>query len=514
MQNLTPVFLIILDGWGLAQAGEGNAASLAHTPTLDMILKHKNFCRLRCSGRDVGLPSGFMGNSEVGHMNIGAGRIVYQDMTRIDMAIEEKKLDSNPALLNLLDNTRKRGGKLHLMGLLSDAGVHSHIRHLFALLEIARKNKLEACVHAFTDGRDTSPSSGAGFVRSLLDKLQELGQGSLASITGRYYAMDRDKRWERTRIAWEALTQGEGLRLRADCALQNLEEAYAAGETDEFMKPRLFCADGKAPSLIKDNDGVLFFNFRADRARQITRCFYAEEFREFDRRRKPDLAGFVCMTPYDENIPLPTAFEHENIDQVLGELLSGLGFKQMRIAETEKYAHVTYFFNGGREEPFPGEERFLIPSPRDVGTYDLKPGMSAVQVADTLMREWSRKKYAFVLCNFANPDMLGHTGVISAAIEALHVVDGCMRDICAFALKNGCRVLVAADHGNVEEMLTPEHTPMTAHSKNPVPFVIFDDTLDIRLRPEGRLADIAPTILDLWKLEKPAVMTGESMLLK
>ncbi len=512
MVKVKPTFLVILDGWGLAPAGEGNAASLAHTPTLDMILAHKNFSRLHCSGRAVGLPTGFMGNSEVGHTNIGAGRVVYQDMTRIDIAVEENTLKDNPTICALIADTKAKGGKLHVMGLLSDGGVHSHINHLFALIEIAKQSGVQICVHAFMDGRDTSPTGGVEFVRQLLEKTAALKHGRLATLTGRYYAMDRDKRWDRAQVAWNALTKGAGERVADPVAA--LQEAYKAGETDEFIKPRICAAPGEEPCLIQDNDGLFFFNFRADRARQITRCFFAGEFADFDRGGRPKLAGFASMTPYDETMPLPVAFAHEDIPQVMGEVVSAMGLTQMRIAETEKYAHVTYFFNGGREEPFPGEERKLIPSPRDVATYDLKPGMSAPQVAETLMEEWLKYRHDFVVCNFANPDMVGHTGIISAAIEALHTVDGCMEKLCKFAKSNGCRLMVTADHGNVEEMLTPQHTPMTAHTLNMVPFVILDDELNIAMRPEGKLADIAPTILALWNAPKPAVMTGESMVLK
>lgn len=512
MADLKPTFLIILDGWGLAPAGEGNATSIVHTPTLEAILANKNFARLRCSGRDVGLPAGFMGNSEVGHMNIGAGRVVNQEMTRIDIAIEENTLGRNQAILNLIKSAKNSGGKVHFMGLLSDGGVHSHINHLFSLLEIARKHEVEAVVHAFMDGRDTSPTSGSGFVKQLLGKMSELGHGRLASMTGRYYAMDRDKRWDRTEKAWNALVHGSGEAVVEP--VQALRDAYEAGETDEFIKPRLVLDENGKPCTINDGDALFFFNFRADRARQLTRCFYDDAFSEFDRGKRPRFSSFATMTPYDETMPLPAAFTPEDIPLVMGEVVSDLGLRQLRIAETEKYAHVTYFFNGGREEPFPGEDRKLIPSPRDVATYDLKPGMSAPQVCEALMDEWLENRYGFVVCNFANPDMVGHTGIISAAVEALHTVDGCMEKLIKFARDNGCRMIVTADHGNVEEMLTSEHKPMTAHSLNMVPFIILDDSLDIKLRPEGRLADIAPTILDLWQVEKPGVMTGESMVKK
>lgn len=507
--KVKPTFLIILDGWGLAPAGPGNAASLAHTPTLDHILESRSFSRLDCSGRAVGLPTGFMGNSEVGHMNIGAGRVVYQDMTRIDIAIEENELGSNRVILELLDKAKASGGKIHFMGLLSDGGVHSHIRHLYALLEIAGKAGVPPVVHAFMDGRDTSPTSGKGFVSELLAKLDELGTGRLASVTGRYYAMDRDKRWERTKIAWDALVHGEALETAN--AVQAVEEAYASGETDEFIKPRLVIGAGEEAGTIRDGDAVFFFNFRADRARQLSRAFALEGFDGFDRGARPRLSGFASMTPYESDLPVPAAFVSENIKNGLGEVVSSLGLKQLRIAETEKYAHVTYFFNGGREEPFPGEDRQLIPSPRDVATYDLKPQMSAVQVKDTLIAEWKKHRYDFVVCNFANPDMVGHTGVISAAIIALQTVDGCMREILEFAREEGIRVLVTADHGNVEQMLDDYGNPMTAHTLDQVPFAVIDASGPANLHSPGKLGDIAPTILDLWNIEIPAEMTGRSM---
>ncbi|MDL2306450.1 2,3-bisphosphoglycerate-independent phosphoglycerate mutase [Desulfovibrio sp. OttesenSCG-928-C06] len=508
--KIKPTILTILDGWGLAPAGPGNATSLADTPTLDKVLAAPIRTDLKCSGRAVGLPDGFMGNSEVGHMNIGAGRIVYQDMTRIDVALEDGSINKNPVLLELLGKAKAAGGNIHFMGLLSDGGVHSHIRHLFALLKLAKEYGIAAYVHAFMDGRDTSPTSGAGYVRDLLAEMQRIGHGSIASLVGRYYAMDRDKRWDRTAQAWNMLVHEQGQEV-AD-PVKALEAAYAVGETDEFVKPRLVTGPGGKKAVIGDNDAVFFFNFRADRARELTSCFFSDDFTEFERGKRPVLSGFATMTQYDEQMPVPAAFGPETLSMVLGEVVSNLGLKQLRIAETEKYAHVTYFFNGGREDVFPGEDRQLIPSPRDVATYDLKPQMSAVQVKDTMLAEWEKHRYSLVVCNFANPDMVGHTGIIPAAVTALETVDKCVAELWDFARKNGCRLIITADHGNAEEMLTPDNKPMTAHTLNKVPFVILDDELDIRLKADGKLGDIAPTILDLWEVPRPEEMTGLSLI--
>ena len=510
--TLKPTILTILDGWGLAPAGPGNAVSLANTPTLDKVLASPMRTALKCSGRAVGLPEGFMGNSEVGHMNIGAGRIVYQDMTRIDVAIEDGSMGSNPVLLNLLEKAKSSGGGVHFMGLLSDGGVHSHIRQLFALLDLAKKHGVPAYVHAFMDGRDTSPTSGAGFVRDSQEKMKQIGHGALASLVGRYYAMDRDKRWERTALAWSMLVHGQG-QVVAD-PVKALEDAYAAGETDEFIKPRLVAQPGPDAggntAVIGDNDALFFFNFRADRARQLTRCFFAEKFNEFDRGKRPRLAAFATMTQYDEQMPVPAAFAPETIKMVLGEVVSNLGLKQLRIAETEKYAHVTYFFNGGREDVFPGEDRQMIPSPREVATYDLKPEMSVYEVTDTLLNEWKSGEYDFVVCNLANLDMVGHSGVIPAAVKACEAVDACVgRIIQAVKARKG-RLLMTADHGNAEEMLTPDNHPQTAHSKNPVAIILMDENAPRAMRP-GKLGDIAPTILHLWGMPVPEEMTGQSL---
>ncbi|MDR2076320.1 MAG: 2,3-bisphosphoglycerate-independent phosphoglycerate mutase [Desulfovibrio sp.] len=506
----TPTLLLILDGWGQAAAGPGNAVSLARTPTLDNLLATRPTSLLLCSGRAVGLPDGFMGNSEVGHMNIGAGRIVYQDMTRIDIAIEENVFASNPVLVALLAKTRESGGVLHLMGLLSDGGVHSHIQHLFALLDAARTAGVPARVHCFMDGRDTEPHSGIGFLKDLLARLSPSAR--IAGITGRYYAMDRDKRWERVQKAWEALVRGKAPLFPDPVAA--IEDAYAAGESDEFVSPRLVASPGESPPTIKDGDAVFFFNFRADRARELARCLHDPVFAEFDRGPLPRLADFATMTSYDPAFSLPSAFTRQNPDNGLGEVLSLAGLTQLRIAETEKYAHVTYFFNGGREDPLPGEDRCLVPSPRDVATYDLKPEMSVREVTANLLRAWNSNAYPFLVCNFANMDMVGHTGIIPAVIAACEAVDACLaRILAAVAAKKG-RLILTADHGNADEMLTPEGSPQTAHSKNPVALVLVDPEPGRKLRPHGKLADIAPTILRLWGLPVPPAMTGQSLCLE
>jgi 2,3-bisphosphoglycerate-independent phosphoglycerate mutase len=401
-------------------------------------------------------------------------------------------------------------GTLHFMGLLSDGGVHSRLEHLFALLSLAAEYKLRSCVHAFMDGRDTSPTSGVDYINRLLRKMEELRSGQLASIIGRYYSMDRDKRWERVKLAWDLLAHGEGQSISN--AVEALNAAYAAGETDEFIKPRILLQKNGEKNFIRDGDALFFFNFRADRARQLSSCFVREDFAGFERGARPVLSGFAGMTRYDEQMPLPAAFGPEFVPKVLGEVVSSLGVRQLRIAETEKYAHVTYFFNGGREEVFAGEDRQLVPSPRDVATYDLKPEMSAVQVKDTLLAEWKKHRYPLVVCNFANTDMVGHTGVLPAAVKAVETVDRCVAELWKFAREENLRLIITADHGNVEEMLTKDNKPMTAHTLNKVPFVVLDDELEVKLAPEGKLGDIAPTILDLWGVPIPGEMTGKSLL--
>ncbi|GFK95540.1 2,3-bisphosphoglycerate-independent phosphoglycerate mutase [Fundidesulfovibrio magnetotacticus] len=509
--NPGPTLLLILDGWGLAPAGPGNAVTLAHPACLEGLAASRPTARLKCSGRSVGLPDGFMGNSEVGHMNIGAGRVVYQDMTRIDVAIEEGALRANPVLKDLASAVKASGGSLQLMGLVSDGGVHSHLKHLEALLETFQALGVsKVYVHCFLDGRDTPPSSGAGYVQALTKAMERIGCGAVASVTGRFYAMDRDKRWERVAEAYAALTSGQGI-LAAD-PVEAVRQAYAEGQTDEFVKPRLMAGpDGRPQGLIGDGDAVFFFNFRADRAREITRAFTDPAFDAFPRAKVPQLAGFATMTEYDASFGLPCAFGPEEITQTLGQVFSEAGMKQLRIAETEKYAHVTYFLNGGREEPFPGEERLLVPSPREVATYDLKPRMSAPEVTDALVAALD-KGYGLVVCNLANLDMVGHTGVLEAAVEACRTVDGCVERILAAVLARGGRALVTADHGNAEEMIDASGGPMTAHTLNEVPVILVDPSRPGAKLADGRLADVAPTILEMAGLPKPAAMTGTSLL--
>lgn len=503
---VTPTLLLILDGWGLAPAGPGNAESLAATPAIDALTALPSRTTLLCSGRAVGLPEGYMGNSEVGHMNIGAGRIVYQDMTRIDMALEDASFFSNPVITETIAAAGNSGGALHLLGLLSDGGVHSHIRHLFALLDAARDAAVPTFVHAFMDGRDTAPDSGIEFMRRLVARLGP--KARVATISGRYYAMDRDKRWERTQKAWDALINGQGPHFTDPVAA--VQAAYDRGQTDEFIAPCLVVPQGGDPTVIRDGDAVFFFNFRADRARQLARCLCDAAFAEFDRKRLPEPAAFATMTAYEADFPMPVAFLRQNLALGLGQVVSEAGLRQLRIAETEKYAHVTYFFNGGVEDPFPGEDRRLIPSPRDVATYDLKPEMSVHEVTDALLEAWESGDYDFIVCNFANLDMVGHSGSIPAVIRACEAVDACVaRVVTAVKARKG-RLIMTADHGNAEEMLTPDNRPQTAHSKNPVALILTDADPPRKLKP-GRLADIAPTILFLWGMPASREMTGESL---
>ena len=516
MEPLKPTILLILDGWGLAAPGPGNAISLAHTPTLDKVLAHPAHTAISASGRDVGLPPGYMGNSEVGHMNLGAGRIVNQDMTIIDLALESGELPNNPVIAAVLEKTRRSGGRIHFMGLLSDGGVHSHINHLKGLLAAAKSKGVPAYVHAFMDGRDTSPTSGKGFIEDLLAFMKETGHGRLADMTGRYYAMDRDKHWERLVVAWNALVLGEGQQVNDPAAA--LEEAYAAGETDEFLKPRIGRQPDGDSGAIADGDGLFFFNFRADRARQLTQAFWERNFTGFERQKQPKLAAFATFTPYESSLPVPAAFEKPDLTRSMGEVVADLGLQQLRIAETEKYAHVTYFFSCGRESEFPGETRRLIPSPREVATYDLKPEMSVYQVTETLLEEWNSGRYTFVVCNFANLDMVGHTGVIPAAVKACEAVDACVARVLEAVERVNGRIVITADHGNAEEMLDADGKPMTAHTTNKVDLTIIDGGLENgivhTLRPGGKLGDVAPTILRLWGLEVPSEMTGQSLLVE
>ena len=505
-----PTLLLILDGWGIAPAGPGNAVTMACPGNLNSLAAEYPHARLKCSGRAVGLPGGFMGNSEVGHMNIGAGRVVYQDMTRIDVAIEDRSILANPVLAELAAKVKASGGKLHLMGLVSDGGVHSHQKHIEALLETFKSfGVTDVYVHCFLDGRDTPPESGAGYVAQLRKAMERIGCGQVASVTGRFYAMDRDKHWERVAEAYAALTSGQG-RL-ADDPVAAIREAYSTGETDEFVKPTLVAPSGTPLALIEDNDAVFFFNFRADRAREITRAFIEPAFDAFPRAKAPKLAGFATLTEYESSFGLPVAFGPEELVHTLGQVYSDAGLKQLRIAETEKYAHVTYFLNGGREDAFPGEDRVLIPSPRDVSTYDQKPQMSVREVTSAFEEAWA-KGYDLAVCNLANMDMVGHTGILDAAVAACTAVDECVGRIIATVLASGGRAIVTADHGNAEEMIAADGGKMTAHTLNEVPVILVDPARKGATLHDGKLADLAPTILKLAGLPQPAQMTGHPLL--
>lgn len=505
-----PVALIILDGWGINESCENNAVCLAQTPRLDELFKRYPSSWLNASGLNVGLPEGQMGNSEVGHLNIGAGRIIYQDLTRISHSITEGDFFSNHVLVEALQKIRKAGGKLHLMGLLSDGGVHSHNTHLYALLELAKRHGVEAYVHAFMDGRDTPPQSGEGYLTQLETELTRLKHGQVATVIGRYYAMDRDNRWDRVTRAWQAMVLGQGHAVNS--SQEAIESAYAAGQTDEFVEPQVIQQNGMPVGRINDQDGVIFFNFRADRAREITRPFTQAGFNEFERAQVPQLSAFVCLTEYDETFDLPVAYSTESYPKILGEVVADAGLKQLRIAETEKYAHVTFFFNGGIETPFTNEDRALIPSPKDVATYDLKPAMSAPEVTEEVIRRIQSGNYDLIVLNFANPDMVGHTGILQAAIAAMETVDQCTgRVIDALLAAGGC-ALITADHGNCEMMLDENGIPHTAHTANRVPLILVGaDQREAKLQA-GILADIAPTILNLLELKVPAEMTGKNLI--
>lgn len=511
--SLTPTLLLILDGYGLAPAGPGNAASLARTPNIDRLISLPGATRIDASGRAVGLPAGYMGNSEVGHLNIGAGRIVYQDMTRIDVAMETGELASNAALLELLANVKRTGGRLHFAGLLSDGGVHSHINHFLALVEMAKQQGLQKVyLHCFMDGRDVPPTSGKGFIEQVQKKLAELGVGKIATIIGRYYAMDRDNRWERVEQAYNAMVLGEGNRGTDPVAM--VQKSYDDGDTDEFIKPIVITENEAPVATIQAGDSVIFANFRPDRAREITRSLIFEDFDGFERKNGYFPLQYVSMTQYDATFAdkLEVAFKPESLKNTLGEYLASQHKTQLRIAETEKYAHVTFFFNGGVEKENPGEDRALIPSPK-VATYDLKPEMSAYEVADEAVKRIESGKYDVMILNFANPDMVGHTGVMEAAIKAVEAVDECAgKVIDAVLATSGC-VLLTADHGNAEKMIDENGGPMTAHSTSPVPLLLADPAHPERkLADGGALCDLAPTMLALMNLPQPAEMTGKSLL--
>ncbi|MDY2666139.1 2,3-bisphosphoglycerate-independent phosphoglycerate mutase [Desulfovibrio sp.] len=501
---MTPTLLLILDGWGLTEKGEGNAPWVAATPHLDDLMARCPHSRLAASGREVGLPAGYMGNSEVGHLNIGAGRIVYQDMTRIDVALEDGSLFHNPVLQDVLEKTRRSGGRLHLAGLLSDGGVHSHINHLVALCAMAFAAGVPVRIHCFMDGRDTPPQSGASYVRSLLEQIVSMKDVRVVSLAGRFYAMDRDKRWERVSEVWDLMVHGKGR--KATDAVQAVEDSYAEGVSDEFIKPVLL--EGEDASTLQDGDGLFFYNFRADRMRELSQAFVDADFTAFERGRVPQLAAVASMTAYDAHFPLPVAFPKESVTMGLGEVVSQQGMHQLRLAETEKYAHVTYFFNGGVEEPLPLEDRILVPSPREVQTYDQKPAMSAREVTDKFVEAWQSGQYDLVVCNLANGDMVGHTGVLSAAVEACTVVDECVgRMVAAVEARKG-RMLLIADHGNCEVMKDGEGKPQTAHTTNPVPCILLDASGKEWRLHDGKLADVAPTLLRMWGIAQPEAMTG------
>lgn len=500
-----PTALLILDGFGLAQPSENNAVYKAYTPVMDRLFEQCPNSTLSASGIDVGLPRGQIGNSEVGHTNIGAGRVVYQILPRISNAIEAGTFFENRVLSEAMDECLRSNGALHLMGLLSDGGVHSHIKHLFAMLEMAKRRGIsKVYIHAFLDGRDVGPTTGAGYVRQCIEKCRELGIGEIATVQGRFYAMDRDKRWDRVERAYNALVFGEGA-LNPD-PIAAVEESYKNGVTDEFVEPVVCDAQG----VLKPEDSVIFINFRPDRARELTYALTCEDFDGFERRSGLFPLHYVCTARYDEKLKkLPVAFPPENIEDTFGEYISKLSLTQLRIAETEKYAHVTFFFNGGVEKVFPGEDRILIPSPKQFPTYDLIPEMSAYEVADKCAEAIRGGKYDVIVCNLANCDMVGHTGDMAAAVKAVEAVDTCVGRISDAIAEMGGTILITADHGNADCMLSEDRQPHTAPTTNPVPLIICG--ADVKLK-NGRLADLAPTMLALMGIEKPEKMTGESLI--
>jgi len=511
-----PLLLVILDGWGIRAEREANAIAIAGTPNMDALMREYPWTALKTSGLSVGLPEGQMGNSEVGHTNLGAGRIVYQDLVRINRAVEDGSFFQNEALLSACRKARQGSGAIHFLGLLSDGGVHSHVEHLHACLELARREGVpRAFVHAFLDGRDTPPKSGLGYLRDFEKRIAGKGYGKVATVCGRYWAMDRDKRWDRVALGWAAMVKGEGF--RAASGAQAVEEAYARGETDEFVKPTVVVNGGGAPrARIQDGDAVVFFNFRADRAREITSAFTSDAFTGFERSPRPALSTYVCMTQYDERFGLPTAFDPGQPTRIFPELVAEAGLRQLRCAETEKYAHVTFFFNGGQEQVFPNEDRILVPSPRDVKTYDEKPEMSAREVTDKVVEAVLSGKYGFILVNYANPDMVGHTGILDAAVKAVRVVDECIGRLWKAAGQQGMALMITADHGNCEMMVDPvTGQPHTAHTLGPVPFILADpDFRGAKLRSEGVLADVAPTAIQVMGLQKPPEMKGLGLLVR
>jgi len=517
MSNVPRVLLVVLDGFGERPETDGNAVRLARMPTFAKIYQRYPHVLIGASGNDVGLPDGQMGNSEVGHLNLGAGRIVYQDIVRIDKAIADGSFFENETLIATVEAAKASGGTLHIFGLTSPGNVHASLEHAYAVCELAkRRGFTRVAWHAFLDGRDTPPASGAGYLRDVGKRLAEIGVGQLASAVGRYYAMDRDKRWDRLEVAWKMLTRGEGTRV--DDLADAVERGYSAAKpiTDEFVMPLVRKGPGGDPlAVIKNGDACFFYNCRADRARQLTLAFHASDldFPYFDRSPRPKLAAFSTMTRYDAKIDVPPAFPPQSLAKILGEVLSEHGVSQLRTAETEKYAHVTYFFNGGVEQAFPGEERRLVPSNRDVATYDLAPEMSAAPVTDGVVEALRAGGPDFILVNYANPDMVGHTGKLKPAVNALETIDACIARIVTAAAAANVTVFITADHGNCETMVDPETgQPHTAHTTNPIPFIaIAEDLTGRKLRSGGRLADVAPTVLDRMGIAQPPDMDGRSL---
>ena len=515
-----PAVLLILDGYGLNEKKEGNAVALAKTPVMDRLMKEYPFQKGYASGMSVGLPDGQMGNSEVGHLNMGAGRIVYQELTRITKEIQDGTFFENEALLKAVNNCKKNDSTLHIYGLLSDGGVHSHNTHLYAILELAKRNGLsKVFVHAFLDGRDTPPASGKDYAIALKEEMAKIGVGDIATVCGRYYAMDRDNNYDRVELAYNALTKGEGL--EANDAVEAIQASYDRNETDEFVKPTVVKKNGQPLTTVKDGDSIIFYNFRPDRAREITRSFCDDDFKGFARGKRLDVT-YVCFSDYDPTIAnKDVAFKKISVTNTFGEWLAANGMKQARIAETEKYAHVTFFFNGGIEAPNEGEDRILVNSPKYVPTYDKKPRMAAYTVCDKLSEAIAKKNddgsayYDVIICNFANPDMVGHTGVVEAAVEAVEVIDKCVGEIVNLVKENDAVMFICADHGNCEQLVDYETgAPFTAHTTNPVPFILVNYDENYTLRENGVLADIVPTLIECMGKKQPEEMTGKSLLIK
>ncbi|WP_099361577.1 2,3-bisphosphoglycerate-independent phosphoglycerate mutase [Fredinandcohnia onubensis] len=508
----SPVALIILDGFAFRDEVKGNAVAQANKPNFDRFWNQYPHATLQASGEAVGLPEGQMGNSEVGHLNIGAGRVVYQSLTRVNVAIRDHEFEQNETFLDAMKHVKENGTALHLFGLLSDGGVHSHIDHLFALLRLAASEGIEKVyIHGFLDGRDVGPQTAKIYLEQLDEKIKEYGVGEIATLSGRYYSMDRDKRWERVEKSYRSMVYGEGPTYKN--AFELVDDSYANGIYDEFVLPSVLVKeDGSPVATIQDNDAVIFYNFRPDRAIQISNTFTNEDFRSFERGPKhPNKLFFVCLTHFSESVDGYVAFKPTNLDNTLGEVLSQNGLKQLRIAETEKYPHVTFFMSGGREKEFPGETRLLINSPK-VATYDLKPEMSAYEVRDALLQEIANDKHDAIILNFANPDMVGHSGLLEPTIKAIEVVDECLGEVVDAILAKGGAAIITADHGNSDEVVTVEGNPMTAHTTNPVPVIVTKEGL--ALREDGVLGDLAPTMLDLLGIQKSAEMTGNSLLKK